>query len=79
MGTVASLDSLSGNMPAATMSIPDQQEPVFGKRNLIIVASLFVAAFLSIIASEIAFHIPILGDSNAPHYVYQAESFLHGR
>lgn len=58
---------------------PSHSEPVFSRRNLIIAVILFVVALGSIFILERRFHIPIRGVSNNPQYVYQAESFLHGR
>lgn len=54
-------------------------EPVFGRRNIAIAASLFAVALLVLFAFQRAIHMPLFGVSDAPHYIYQAESFLHGR
>lgn len=75
MDTVATTDIPSEKMLAEAMAVPERQEPVFGKRNLIVAAILFVTALLSLMAIETAFHIPIRGVSRAPHYIYQAEVF----
>src|SRR5262249_37748266 len=53
--------------------------PVFGHRNLLIALVLFVVALLSLFALQHDFHIPSFGVSAYPHYLYQAESYLHGR
>jgi hypothetical protein len=53
--------------------------PVFGRRNLLVAGALFFTALFSLWAFQLAFKIHPLGVSNAPHWVYQAESLLHGR
>jgi hypothetical protein len=53
--------------------------PVLGRRNLLVAGTLFMAALLIIWGFEALFQIPIAGVSSAPHFVYQAYSFLHGR
>ncbi len=53
--------------------------PVFGRRNLIVAVTLFFVALLTLFGWELRFGIAIFGVSNAPHFIYQAESFLHGR
>lgn len=79
MEIVATEDNASGGIQeAADLSVSVRQEPVFGKRNLITATILFIFALGSIMTLERIFHIPIRGVSNAPQYLYQAESFLHG-
>ncbi len=53
--------------------------PVFGRRNLAMAGSLGLVALFVLLATEYRLGIPITGVSGAPHYVYQAEAFLHGR
>lgn len=53
--------------------------PVFGRRNLLVAVGLFAMALLSLWAFEVEFRIHPFGVSNYPYFVYQAESFLHGR
>lgn len=53
--------------------------PVFSRRNLIIAGLLFVVALGALLALEHRLHIPLTGVSRYPHYIYQAESLLHGR
>lgn len=50
-----------------------------GRRNALIAAVLFVVALLSLWVCEVGFGINPFGVSNAPYFVYQADSFLHGR
>src|SRR5690242_5257266 len=52
---------------------------VFTRQNLILAALLFLIALASLLALEIRFKISPIGVSNAPHFIYQAESFLQGR
>ncbi|MGZ3667599.1 MAG: hypothetical protein ACXVDA_24305 [Ktedonobacterales bacterium] len=52
---------------------------VFTRRNLILAALLFLMVLVSLIALEVRFKISPTGVSNAPHFIYQAESFLQGR
>lgn len=40
---------------------------------------LFFVALLSLLAFQSSFHIAHFGTSSAPHFVYQADAFLHGR
>lgn len=53
--------------------------PVFGRRNVLVAVGLFAMALLSLWAFEVVFHIAPFGDSKYAYFVYQAESFLHGR
>jgi hypothetical protein len=53
-------------------------EPTIGRRNLTIAFVLWFAAWVSIVAFWERFHIGILGTSDAPQFIYQAEAFLHG-
>jgi hypothetical protein len=53
--------------------------PVFGRRNMVVAAIMLGMAFLMLIAFEARFAIQIAGISAYPHFVYQAEAFLHGR
>src|SRR5258706_357072 len=52
--------------------------PALGKRNLKIALVLFGLALLSLLGFEVRFHIDPFGVSNAPHFLYQAQSLLHG-
>lgn len=54
-------------------------EGVFTRQNLIMAAALFVTALLSLVALELRFKTSPIGVSAAPHFIYQAESFLQGR
>jgi hypothetical protein len=56
-----------------------QATPALSRRNLAISCGLFVGALLALFALETKFKIPLTSVSSAPHYVYQAWSFLHGR
>ena len=53
--------------------------PVFSRRNLIMAGALFCFALFTLVSLQLLFKISPLGISAAPHYIYQAESFLHGR
>jgi hypothetical protein len=53
--------------------------PVFGKVNALVATALFLIGIGSFVAFQRKLHIPITGHSNAPHYILQAQSFLHGR
>ncbi|HEX6122978.1 MAG TPA: hypothetical protein VFY89_07450, partial [Ktedonobacterales bacterium] len=62
-----------------TPAIADAQARVFGRRNMLIAAGLFLVAFFAGLALQLSFHLNPLGVSDSPHYVYQAQSFLQGR
>jgi hypothetical protein len=70
-------DHLATRLAAPTTE--RQPEPVFGRRNTRIAAALFLLAFFAELALQINFQINPLGVSSAPHFLYQAQSFLHGR
>ncbi len=76
METVTLADT-AGEMPQVADAALDA--PVFGRRNLIVAGALSLIALLSIWVFETIFKIQKLGVSGAPHFVYQAYSFLHGR
>lgn len=57
----------------------DEPYRVFGRRNVVLAIVLFFAALVSFTAMQKAFHIASTGVSNAPQYLYQAQSFLQGR
>lgn len=57
----------------------DTPERVLTPQNRIFAMALFFLAFLSLVALELLFHISPIGVSSAPHFLYQAESFLQGR
>ena len=46
--------------------------------NILVAASLFIVALLSIWGLQSVLHIDPFGASNVNYFVYQAESFLHG-
>ena len=50
-----------------------------GRANLVTAGVLFVAALVTTLFAATQFGIHVTGLSYAPHYVYQAWSFLHGR
>lgn len=52
---------------------------VFTRQNLALALALFLTALLSLLALEWRFKISPTGVSSAPHFIYQAESFLQGR
>jgi hypothetical protein len=73
---------LRNERAAASTAAPSSDvlaAPVFGRRNLAVAIILFVVALVLLWAFEVRFGIRITGVSNAPHFIYQAESFLHGR
>ena len=51
----------------------------FSARNVAIAAGLVLLALAAITELQRRFGINSVGISNAPHWIYQAESFLHGR
>ncbi|MGH2514839.1 MAG: hypothetical protein ACRDHP_04215, partial [Ktedonobacterales bacterium] len=80
MEVVATPESVRDEAALATEKRDAALEvPVFGRRNLTIAGILFVVALGCLLALEKAFHIAIHGVSGAPHYIYQAQSFLQGR
>ena len=52
---------------------------VFAWRNFLLCIGLFLFALITFLVLEYRFYIYAFGVSNAPHFIYQAESFLHGR
>jgi hypothetical protein len=65
--------------PAPEARAGGRAVPVFGRRNLVVSAILFVVALVLLWAFEVRFGLHITGGSRAPHFIYQAESFLQGR
>ena len=55
------------------------EAPVFGRRNLTVAAAIFAVALFALFALQHQFGIVSTSVSQYPHFVYQAESFLHGR
>ena len=58
---------------------PLKVTPAFSRRNVAVAAGLFMVALLSLWAFEVKVHINPFAPSGAPYFVYQAQSFLHGR
>lgn len=56
-----------------------QRETVLTRSNLLIAAALSIAALLMIASFDRLYGINIWQPSSAPHYLYQAEAFLHER
>lgn len=54
-------------------------ERVFTPGNIALSVTLYLAALIALIALNRAFSQSLLTPSGAPHYVYQAEAFLHGQ
>ncbi len=52
---------------------------VFTRGNMALSITLYLAALIVLIALNRAFAQPLISPSSEPHYVYQAEAFLHGR
>lgn len=73
--TVGVLDGGSTPMPATAAT----SGRVLTRTNIGIAAGLFVVALVVIFALQRAFGINSFGVSDAPHWIYQASSFLHGR
>jgi hypothetical protein len=48
-------------------------------RNALVSVLLFLMGLLSLFSFQLRWHIPIAGVSVNPHFVYQAQAFLHGR
>ena len=79
---VAGVRATVNAIATAASSEPGAEElaaPVFGQRNLAIAGGLGLLALAVLLASNHLFGIPITGVSGAPHYLYQAQSFLEGR
>lgn len=76
-GGAAVLDQ--GTAPRAESGEGMHSHPVFGRTNLLLCAGLFIIALVSFFALQARFHIASLGVSDAPHFIYQAKSFLEGR
>ncbi len=53
--------------------------PVFSRRNVGLALALYFIALASLLALQPVLGIHGLGVSNARHFLYQAQSFLHGR
>src|SRR5260221_7440919 len=66
------LKMLAEPIPAAMAA------PALGKRNLRIALALFGLTLLTLLGFQSRFQIDSFGVSNAPHFLYQAESLLHG-
>jgi hypothetical protein len=66
------LKMLAEPIPAAMAA------PALGKRNLRIALALFALTLLTLLGFQARFHIDSFGVSNAEHFLYQAESLLHG-
>lgn len=66
-------------MSAQTKEQVVLSESAASRHNVLVAAGLFVVALLSLWKFEEMFHINPFGDSGADYFVYQAESFLHGR
>jgi len=56
-----------------------QSHAVFSRRNLMVAGLLSLLAFTTSVAIVLYFGKDVLRVSGAPHYVYQAWSFLHGK
>ena len=71
---------VSGSAVAGEVEAPAESDvvPALGKRNLLIAAALFGLTLVSLIGLEHQFRIQPFGVSSAPHFLYQAESLLHG-
>lgn len=79
METVTTADSAGGNsMEIANAAQPVASQPL-GWRSWIMAGALFVVALLVLFAFQSSLHFKHLGVSPAPHFLYQAEAFLHGR
>jgi hypothetical protein len=70
----------AGALPeAAAPAHAGQDAAVFGRRNLVVAAVLFATALLTLVGYQARFGIPIIGVTEASHFVYQADAWLHGR
>src|SRR5262245_30441069 len=59
--------------------MPSPWRPALGLRNVTVAFVLFSAGLLTLFSFQTRLHIDIAGVSPAPHFVYQAQSFLQGR
>lgn len=62
-----------------TPTTPVAGAPLLNSRNVRMSVVLFCAALLTLFALQLVIGISPFGVSPAPHYIYQAMSFLHGR
>jgi hypothetical protein len=76
---VASPDTETALRAAQTEDTGHDDAEVFGRRNLIVVAVLFITALGVALLVEWLSGANISRISAQPQYIYQAESFLHGR
>ncbi len=65
--------------PATSLDAAQATAPVFHRRNVLLAIVLFVAALMTLLTLQAICGIAPFGVSAAPHYIYQAESFLQGR
>ncbi len=72
-GVPGDLERGEGKLATATLVAP-----VFGRRNSIVAGALFVVALLMLLTYQVRFGINPVNVTQAPQYIYQAESFLHG-
>ena len=77
--SVASPDAETALDAAQVKETAHDNAPVFGRRNLIVMAVLFIVALSVALLVEWVSGANISRISAQPQYIYQAESFLHGR
>ncbi|HEX8998159.1 MAG TPA: hypothetical protein VF812_19200 [Ktedonobacterales bacterium] len=69
----------SQTLPLTISVSQESSGSLFNRRAIMMSVTLYVAALITFILLQIEFGISPFGVSAAPHYLYQAESFLHGR
>src|SRR5262245_61143806 len=69
----------TGVLSSAAHSRALSPPPGVGLRDVLVASVLFGAALLTLFGFQTVLHIDIAGVSPAPHFVYQAQSFLRGR
>lgn len=72
------VQALAQDLPTDSEQSPSVAS-AFSRRNALVVAALFAAALLTLWIFEKALYIGIHSVSPVNYFVYQAESFLHGR
>jgi hypothetical protein len=74
-------EPLSSETADASAVVAEQakHEPLFTRRTLVMAVALFLAALCLLMSLETRLGISVTGVSNAPYFVDQAESWLHGR
>ena len=76
---IATLANAGGNTLETARETPETINQPLGRRSWIVAGVLFVVALIMLFSLQSSFHIDDFGVSPAPHFLYQADAFLHGR